>query len=941
MVITHNLLNFRIAHLNLRSIFTGFREFVDVTEVGKFDVVAVSETWLNSNTTSDMVAIRDYKFFRVDRSGGRGGGVGIYVKNCYCTELLPNQLLQNKDGFENLWIKIKTNKISVVIGVIYRTTNNALNCARLLDSFLPEILTMHDHVIILGDININMMPSNLPNAFSETFDILGFSQVINEPTRIAGRSATLLDPIFVSNSEVVVSSGTLDVENISDHKMTFCEIKLPSKKRPQKFVTYRDLKNLNEDLFYYDLLNTNWDEIFYIAGIDDKVHFLTHHLSSLFQKHAPPRTVRVNKPPAPWLTPALEALMRERDRALARCRTCKTQVNLDNYKRLRNLARYSLRREKQGYLEYLERLGNPKSMWKGFQQMHIFSGSRNTSAIPENLLSAEEINKYFLSVFQKTNDCRDRIYYYSNNKYKPDLNFSFNMESPDSILKYVNSIKSNAAGNDELTLFMIKLVLPILLLHVTHIVNCCLESGYFPTIWKESIVCPVPKVNNPSTINELRPISLLPVFSKILERAVHTQVTNYLKINNLFPVHQSGFREGHSTASALSNLLDNIIRALDKRMAVILISLDYSKAFDMLDPDLLCAKLQHLGFDELSVCFFYNYLTDRYQRVCVNNTSSSAGKIISGVPQGSIVGPLLFLIYTFDIFQTAQFAHIQTYADDTQLLYYFDPSNPAVAVERLNSDLNYIQRYSNEHNLKINPLKTQVLLFCSERRRVDLQTAMRLKLSDIDLQFVNCAKNLGLYLDIHLRFREHIKILLKKTYIKMKVLYSNRHILNFKMRKKLCETLILSTFNYCNIVYYPCLDVVTKNRLQYVQNICCRFVFKLRKYDHISEKINELKWLNINNTVNLHFVVFLMKIIKSSVPGYLKDKLVCRSAVHVRDIRSRYSLTMPQHQTALFQRCFTYMAVTHFNILDSDMKDCSMSTLRKKYKSYLLVQQIA
>ena len=175
----------------------------------------------------------------------------------------------------------------------------------------------------------------------------------------------------------------------------------------------------------------------------------------------------------------------------------------------------------------------------------------------------------------------------------------------------------------------------------------------------------------------------------------------------------------------------------------------------------------------------------------------------------------------------------------------------------------------------------------------------------------------------------------------MKVLYSNRHILNFKMRKKLCETLILSTFNYCNIVYYSCLDVVTKNRLQYVQNICCRFVFKLRKYDHISEKINELKWLNINNTVNLHFVVFLMKIIKSSVPGYLKDKLVCRSAVHVRDIRSRYSLTMPQHQTALFQRCFTYMAVTHFNILDSDMKDCSMSTLRKKYKSYLLVQQIA
>ena len=677
-----------------------------------------------------------------------------------------------------------------------------------------------------------------------------------------------------------------------------------------------------------------------MAEIEEKVNFLSTHLTSLFRKHAPIKTSRVTKPPAPWLTPALKALMKERDKALAKFKSNKSLENLDNHKMLRNLTLYTVRREKLGYLEFLDGQRDSRSLWRGLRNLQVYSSSKSASALPAALQNADEINNYFLRVFRKTGNCVNRSSFYKNNKKSANLLFSFGMETPESVYKYVYSLKSNAAGNDEITLNMLKLSLPVILLHLTHILNSCLERGYFPECWKESIVCPVPKVNNPSTITELRPISLLPVFSKVLERIVHTQVSLYLKTNNLLPVHQSGFREGHSTSTALLNLNDNIIRALDKKMAVISVSLDYSKAFDVLDHDLLCAKLHYIGFDEISQSFFHNYLTGRQQRVRVNRVCSDAGNIISGVPQGSILGPLLFLIYTSDIFEEVLHSHVQTYADDVQLLHLFDPLDPTAAMNNVNADLSGILLYSTEHNLMINPDKTQVLLFCQEGRRNHLETTIKLKITNENLHFANTIKNLGLIMDVGLRYREHVKLLLQKSYAKMKMLYANRYILNFKLRKKLCESLILSSFNYCNIVYYPCLDLIAKNRLQYVQNVCCRFVYKLRKYDHVSQKIKELKWLKISNTVQLHYVVFLMKLLRSSVPIYLKEKLLFRSVIHSRTIRDLDLLTMPQYQTALFQRCFTYMAVKIYNSLPVAIKKCpSIISIRYRYRELLLSQQ--
>lgn len=935
--ITKQVLSF--AHLNLRSVFTGFAEFTNIIQNNDFDVVGVTETWLTNKTSSDVVSVPGYNFYRKDRGRGRGGGVGFYIKKSLKCENLSFDNLILPDGYEHYWMRIKINhKLSMSVGVIYRVGNNVLECVNILDSLLPEILPMDEYILVLGDLNINMI--NIHNPVNKLFDSYDFYQVIDEPTRLSGATATLLDPIFINDKNVVSQSGTKDSNGVSDHLLTFCKINISCIKKFEKFLTRRDFKNFEERDFLFDLQSiVRWDDLYYVHDIDSKVEYLTKNIKSLFDKHAPLRSIRVTKPHAPWLTYGIRSLMRERDHARLKFKKENTAESLVNYKMLRNLTKTSIRREKLAYLEYLEKQKDQRKVWNTLKDLNVYMPTNTISEIPAELSNVEEINEYFCSVFQKTNNCDSKIIHYNNSRRKEGIHFSLKLVDPSDICKYINSIKSNAAGIDGITLQMVKQSLHVIILHITHIVNSCLEHGHFPNPWKQSLVSPLPKKHDPVNFSDLRPVSLLPVVSKILERVVHVQVTEYFDKNGLFPVHQSGFRANHSTTTALLNITDNIVKIRDKNMAAILILLDYSKAFDVIDHELMCAKLTFYGFDEAAVLFFRSYLSGRGQVVGLGGNTSQSKQIISGVPQGSILGPLLYVIYTSDMFSTVSNSHLQSYADDTQLLFQFDPDYPDTASELLNLELGNILKYSMEHNLKINSSKTTMLLFCPENKRNTLMNRLIIQIDNNRLTFANCGRNLGLYMDIHLNFDQHLKSMLKRSYVKMKLLYANRHLLNYKTRKKLCESLIMSIYSYCFIVYYPFLHVANKKRIQYVQNTCCRFVCGLRKYDHVSANIKKLGWLKCDNQYKYNFTLFSKKLNMHKQPIYLFEKLVYREAIHNRALRDRNYLTMPQHRTSFFQKSFIYNCVFLYNRMPKKFKDCDFRNLKFGYKIYLLDSQ--
>ncbi|CAH1995043.1 unnamed protein product [Acanthoscelides obtectus] len=242
--------------------------------------------------------------------------------------------------------------------------------------------------------------------------------------------------------------------------------------------------------------------------------------------------------------------------------------------------------------------------------------------------------------------------------------------------------------------------------HITHIINCCIEVGYYPSLWKYALIKPLPKISIPSVYNDLRPISILPALSKVLEKVIYLQLYEFVISNQIIPESQSGFRRGYSTTLLLLNVSDDIIRSLDAGLATALVFLDFSKAFDTIDHCLLLAKLRYYGINQLGCRLFKSYLQGRYQCVVVDNSSySDFQPVTSGVPQGSILGPLLFIIYTSDIFKTITYCKIQGYADDTQLYLSFDPRFINTASAYINQDLENIQKYSFNHNLNLNPDK--------------------------------------------------------------------------------------------------------------------------------------------------------------------------------------------------------------------------------------------
>nr|CAI5833067.1 unnamed protein product [Callosobruchus analis] len=596
---------------------------------------------------------------------------------------------------------------------------------------------------------------------------------------------------------------------------------------------------------------------------------------------------------------------------------------------LRNLTKTATIAEKRNYLSYLSKQTNSAKFYQALKSFRI--QETKTSDVPECLSEPNRINNFFASVFQNSdNACEESTKFYSQKS--SNTKFYLRLIDMSTLIKIINNIKSNACGTDGITVEMLKLCLPAIAPYLLHIVNSCLEIGFFPNCWKTAIVVPLPKVPNPTSLNDLRPISLLPVLSKVLEKAVRIQLHEFLSDACILPVYQAGFRKGQSTTSALARITDDVISAADNSKATALVLLDFSKAFDTINHNLLVSKCRYLGFDILSTKWLRCYLNERHQYVVVKNKISMSKPICSGVPQGSVLGPLLFLMYIFNLPNVIKHCSVQLYADDTQIYFSFQPENYESATSTINTDLQHITTYAQSHSLRFNAAKSSSVLFCSRKNREFLKSVMKIKVNDQDIPFSQCAKDIGLYIDENLRFQQHVENISKVCYLRLRLLYASRLLLNKSIRKALCESLILPKISYCNIIYFPCLDAVTKYRLQKIQNSCCRYINNLRKYDHVTAAIKSMKWSKIQQPYEYSLIAFMMNVLKSFTPAYLKEKLVTRRVIH--DLNTRYNchLFMPQHRTAMFQRFFTYNAVKSFNMLSPIIRNnFTKKSLKKLY----------
>lgn len=913
----------KVGLFNAGSLNTGQDEFIVAVERLGPDILAINETWIGQGQDFKAPVLQGFRFVHKSRhisiKSGRGGGVGFYIRKGVNARLTPHPIMLS---VEQLWLKLSVMGKTVIIGTGYRPPWQ--DPSIFLDAIMDSITSFSkcDHLILAGDFNIDL--HNLGNKkitlLRQFLHCLKLNQVITEPTHLNNHNEfTLID--IVCTDAKVRNVSMVHTPDLGRHAMLTVEFSIKKDRPLPHTVTYRPLKNIIPHIFENDLDSINWSSLPTSCGVNNLVSSFTSSVLNLFDRHAPIKTKTFKAPPHPWITDTVKTMISIRDNYHKTYKTYKTKNSKTSYKNMKHMVSAAIESEKRAFftLNINNSVGNPKRLW-GNLKYSILPSKARSDDLPSQFNDPANINSHFLNVPGTDYVSISQLSYFEFNRYGPNT-FSIQPVSETTVLKVIQTFKSNAKGIDGISLDMLLLTLPQSLSSITNIINKSITECVFPESWKVAVVKPIPKTNQPSTLNDIRPISLLPCLSKVLEKIVCMQMIKFLEDHQILPQHQSGFRRGHSTATALIDVVDNLLAAQDGGKCSILVLLDFSRAFDSINIPLLLSKLVFYGFDPRTVKWFSSYLGCRSQCVELQlpdgrSVRSSTRLVPRGVPQGSVLGPILFVLYSADIIKMVKFCQHHLYADDLQLYSSFLPSDCDGAVRKINTDLEQICQWSSSNSLILNPKKSKFMVFGTKKMLQKISHPNIIINGELVERVVE-AKNLGLIMDCHLRFESHIAEAVRQSLYRLKLLYKIRPYLSEDVRVMLCESLVLSRLNYCDTVYGPCLLSRTINVIQRVQNACARYCFHVPPRTHITPFLNSSSLLKMKERRDLHLATLLFGIILHKNPPYLYSKLSWASECgrYPKRACSYLIFRTPSHKTVAFRGSFRFAASRCWNVL--------------------------
>ena len=943
----------KAAHLtfglfNAGSLNTGHDDFLIAMDCFQADIVAINETWLAAGTEMCAPAPVGYKLRCAPRPShmrrGRGGGVAFYYKSNMRVRFLAHP----RADIEQMWLSLRVNGKKILVGTAYRP--QWVNIDNFIDA-LTDSLTVfsdHDYCILLGDFNVNLLNASSTDSLkiNNFISTLNLRQVVNAPTHTSISNETLID--LVCTNCPVRDVTVTNITGSLGHAMINVNIKILKPKVASRLITYRPLRDIDLDLFNKDLEAMDWESVCDVDSVDNMVDRFNSLVLSLFDVYAPVKSKRIKQDTTlPWMTNNVKYMIYLRNQAHNEFRRSGAESDKRYYKDMRELVTSSVYYEKRAYFNQLVNTccNDSKTFWKNIKSK-ILTNPSKSNCLPDVFSNADAINDHFLAVPGQDRYSISDLTFFEYHRYG-DSTFKLDTVSERVVAKYISSITSNALGKDGISRDMLILCLPRVLNVITSIINSSITSGRVPRQWKESLVSPLPKVDNPSNLKQLRPISILPYLSKILEKTIFIQLNRYIESNGVLPPLQSGFRRGRGTATALLDVTDNILSDQDEGRGTILTLLDFSRAFDCLSIPLLLSKLSYYGLDHHAVSWFDSYLSERFQSVKLTaadgSTSISEPKLVCrGVPQGSIIGPLLFIVYTADLTRYIKNSKYHCYADDVQLYISCTPNNIAAAVHKMNEDLDGIALWAERNSLMLNAEKSKFLVLGSNSQicRISESNPSICILGQTVGQ-VKEARNLGIIFDGQLRFEKHVMSLVSKCFYRLKVLYKIRNLLSENARIKLCESLVLSVLNYGDVVYGPRLLSVTMRLIQRVQNACCRFCFAVPRRSHITPYLNRASMLNMASRRQLHLASLMFDVVTFGKPEYLYTKLRfphCQNAYGSR--AARLPLLVHGHRTVAFEGSFRYQATKCWNNIPPPIRELtSKMSFKKHMKIFLLEHQ--
>ena len=971
--------NLRFCHFNARSLLSG----VDKTQLLKFqvskfdeidftlsqtedfDLIGISETWLDKEVLSSYISLEGYQLpFRRDRESvlnintNNGGGVCLFVK---CNLAAKRREDLEPPTSEVVWTEITLpGKEKLLFGVAYRPPNQT---ALQRDTFLDDIsLSLNqalndsaDCIICVGDFNDRCLNWHDDHQTSEVgrrlvniVHDLNLFQLVDSPTRITENYAYLLDLIITDSPAYIQNCSQLMPMSNMDHNVIYGDLVFT---KAPKVTLQRDVWHYNNaDIVGLNaaLANAPWDTgLILFDDIDDTVQYFQNLLVSVAKEFIPFRKITIRSKDKPWFTGYLRHLIRIRNRWNGIFSHTKRLEHREIRNYYRQLVHCEIKIAKENYtIRQKERLNDPNINIKVYYSItKSLYGGKVISGIPtliegDNALTSDtDKANAFCQLFadQCTLAPIPQGFSLPQFTFLTEKRINSADVSPDKVEKVLKSLKTNkSCGTDGISNRLLKICSDSIAKPLSDIFQKSLDQEIFPSHWKMGNWSPVYKKNEKFLKENYRPISLLPCPSKVMERLVFLDLYKYFDSNMLLTERNSGFKQLDSTVNQLVHITNSIYKSLNDGKDVCMVFLDISKAFDRVYHDGLIFKLKQLGVTGKLLGWLRSYLSGRQQRVVLNGKSSDWRNINSGVPQGSVLGPLLFLVYINDILDDLQ-SLCYIFADDTSFLNEISKANPDITAVHINNELVTLNAWSRQWLLPFNALKTKYMIFSKRKNRPKL----RLLFDGVELEEVQSHTHLGLTFDNSMTWQFHIDFICDKVSKRVSGLRLIRKLVPRKTLEHLYTVMIRPVIEYACTVFdnITITNSIRLERLQRSAAIICTGAFSITPTDNL---LKELGWDTLASRRKYHRMVLMYKMTKDMVPDYLKRLLPPYN--HNRtmyNLRNRENITLVQTKKMFYGNSFLPASVNDWNKLPIDLRNSvSLDIFKERYKSLFLSKSI-
>lgn len=901
--------NFSIIHLNIHSIELHIEELRLTLELLNFhfDIICISESKIQKDIEPKVdINIDGYQQPLNTPSEAKKGGVLMYVKNGISFKPRPDLSLYKPKELESVFIEtLNPNSKNSIIGTIYRhpRMDAKIFNEEYLRSLLMKLDKENKDKYITGDFNFDLLKTS---NHTDSFDFLDMMMTymllpsITLPTRINPINNTLIDNIFTSDIHPELISGNLSVA-ISDHLPSFLVIPKQNQNfLPKKHnIWKRDRSKYNKNDFVLDFLSVDWDKDLELGeeNVNHSLDIFLTKMINLLDKHMPLRKIsqkEFKRQFKPWISDEILHMIGEKNKLFKKYVKCKDSVlkNTYNneYKGIKNVINHSLKNNKKAYYnDYFTRYKQDlQKVWSGIK--NIINIKNKNLDYPTCITHNDELVTNPTDISNKFNDfyvsIADNIL--NNRRYGGKALFTDFLDNPmpnsmalypcddaevASIIRQLDSKK--ASGPNSIPPDILHLLQHDISKPLTKIYNLSFKTGVHPDAFKVAKVVPLYKKGSKLLVSNYRPISLLSNLNKILEKLMYKRVYDYLERNKILYKLQFGFRSKHSTKLTLIDITENIRKALDSKKFAASIFVDLQKAFDTVNHEILIKKLSHYGIRGIINKWFLSYLMNRSQYVSILGFDSTYRESKHGVPQGSVLGPLLFLLYINDFHKAIKYSQVYHFADDTNLLKI--SNSPKQLQKHLNIDLKFLYKWLLANKISLNCSKTEFIIFKKPHDYIDFN--FRLKLNGHLLQTSDSIKYLGLYLDSELNWKTQCDVLSKKLKRANGMLMKIRHYIDKKELRSVYFALFASHLSYGSQIWGQAKTANT-SRISKLQNRALRIIDFANFQDDVNPIYKASKTLKLEDHIKIQNCLFVFDYLSGRLPHCFDGYFTRISEVH-------------------------------------------------------------